>query len=226
MSKIRFVLLAGGASVAFASGAWLQGCSSSSSGTTPPAQDSGVMMMEDSAASNDSGMAADTEVADSGTAPGDAAGDTGTCESPPSLFPETAPGVYCPFSGVNGGSAITCTAGQHCCETPVAANTPSTCVANGTPCPVAGSVDWECEEAIDCTTGDAGAVCCGTGTPTTATHCGITWPEWNSFTGTKCMPSCPSPGITVCEKPSDCTGDAGTCTASKASGNDFGFCGP
>ncbi|HEY5243350.1 MAG TPA: hypothetical protein VIJ22_17840 [Polyangiaceae bacterium] len=87
---------------------------------------------------------------------------------------------------------------------------------------------WQCEEAIDCA-GDAGAgpICCGQGSPTTATSCGITWPEWTAFTGTTCAATCPAPGFTVCEQPSDCTGAAGTtCTATKADGNNFGFCTP
>jgi len=154
--------------------------------------------------------------------------DASACESPPSLFPETMPGVYCPFSADDAGNAITCSPGQHCCEVPVGASTPSTCEAAGTACPVANSVDWQCLAPIDCTSLDAGTpVCCGTGTPTTATHCCKTWPEWNSFTGTKCMAACPAPGITVCQADSDCTTDAGaTCTASKSNGSDFGFCGP
>jgi len=225
MSLARIVSLTAGVTVVFASTLWVQGCSSSSNSSA--AQDSGTSQPMDSAVNTDTGSSADSEAADSGTAPSDsgAAGDgDAACEKPPKLFPESVAGVYCPFSTGN----ITCAAGQHCCETPTSAGTPSTCVANGTPCPVAGSVDWQCQEAIDCAGADAGGpICCGSGTPTTATHCGNTWPEWSSFTGTQCVTSCPAPGITVCEQNSDCTTDAGTtCTASKASGNDFGFCGP
>ena len=225
-------LTCGAGCLAFLGATALAGCSSSSSNTgafgggdsgTSPATDSGGGGSDTGTV--DSGVGADTGTTDddSGSSSG---GDSGTCESPPTLHPETAAGVYCPFSGVNGGSDVTCTAGQHCCETPESANTPSTCEPMGTACPVSGSIDWQCEEAIDCTAaGSAGPICCGTGSPTSETACGVTWPEWTGFTGTKCATSCPAPGITVCEKTADCTSDAGsTCTASKADGNQFGFC--
>jgi hypothetical protein len=229
MSLSKIVWLLGGASVVAVSAAGLQACSSSSA-SPAGAQDSGASMQDSSTSGDtgsgsggDSSMAVDTGSGDDG------GGDSGTCEKPPSLFMESTPGVYCPFSDADGGGNITCQPGEHCCETPASAGTPSTCLPAGTACPVANSVDWECEEAIDCTAFEGGGpVCCGTGSPTTATHCGVTWPEWTGFTGTKCMASCPAPGITVCEQQSDCAGDdAGTtCKASKANGNDFGFCSP
>ena len=227
MKLVKLAFGLGGAGIVVMAGATsLTACSSSSSsgtsgdsGTT--AQDSGMAASDDSGPIADSGTTSETSTAsDSGSA-----GD-GNCEKPPKLFPETTPGIYCPFSAVDGGSDITCAAGQHCCEVPSGSSSPSTCVALGTACPVANSVDWQCEAPIDCTvTGSAGPICCGTGSPTTATHCGVTWPEWTGFTGTVCAASCPAPGITVCETQGDC-GDAGTCTASKSNGNDFGFCGP
>ena len=58
--------------------------------------------------------------------------------------------------GVNGGSDVTWTAGQHCYETPVGSASPSTCEPKGTACPVVGSFDWQCEEAIDCVGSAAG----------------------------------------------------------------------
>ena len=214
MSFTRLAWLFSGASVAvLASAASVAACSSSSTSAAPA--DAG------SAAPVDAGAMIDTGTGE-GAAP---ATDSGTCEKPPKTFPETKPGVYCPFSAADGGPTQTCQPGQHCCETP-SGGPASTCEAMGTACPVPNSVDWQCEEAIDCLALDAGTpVCCGAGTATTATHCGITWPEWTAFTGTTCASSCPAPGITVCEQSSDCTGDAGTtCTPSKASGNNFGFC--
>lgn len=229
----KIVWMMGGAGgVLVASALGVAACSSSSGGSSP--QDSGTSAMETSTAEDsgttpvsDGGTATDTSTStgeDSGTTGGGDSG--GTCEKPPKTFPETTPGVYCPFSASDGGGNVTCAPGQHCCETPASANTPSTCVADGTPCPVTGSVDWQCEAPIDCMALDAATpVCCGTGTQTSASSCGQTWTEWNGFTGTQCMAACPAPGITVCEQASDCTTDAGsTCTASKSNGNDFGYC--
>jgi len=236
MAFAKIVWLVGGASVVAVGGmVGLQACSSSSGGGFPD----GGATTHDSAAvetgsgggsgSGSGGGSGSGSGGGSGSGSGSSSGsgdDSGTCESPPSLYAESAPGVYCPFSAADGGKNVTCAAGQHCCETPTSANTPSTCEPAGTPCPVTGSIDWQCEEATDCTAaGSAGPICCGTGSPTTETSCGVTWPEWTGFTGTKCATSCPAPGITVCEKNADCTTDAGsTCTATKADGNQFGFC--
>ena len=216
-------------------------CSSSSSGGTSDAStfDVGVATTKDAGttAQKDSGSAkvdAPVEAAASHDT-GATTPETGTsvdtgapCEKPPSLHPQTAPGVYCPFSAPPGGSNLTCAAGQHCCETPASASTPSTCeAASVTTCPVAGSVDWECTSPIDCAGNDAGAhVCCGTGTATTATHCAVTWPEFSGFSGSKCVTACAAPSFTVCEIDADCATAPGgkTCTASKESGGQVGFC--
>ncbi len=229
MSSSRLFWLFGGATgVVVASATGLSACSSSSS-SNPGTVDSGMAAMGDTGTSADTG-----EVADSGTASdtstagdtGGSGGDSGTCENPPALFPETMAGVYCPFSAVDGGSNLTCAAGQHCCETPSGSSSPSTCVAAGTACPVANSIDWQCEAPIDCASA-AGHLCCGNGTAMSVSSCGNTWTEWTGFTGTTCATSCPNPGFVVCEQPSDCTGDAGTtCSKSKSNGNDFGYCTP
>jgi hypothetical protein len=233
MSFAKLFWMVGGAGVVVAvSAVGVVACSSSSSPTTPAADGGGTTTADTGTGDGNTGVVSDAGT-DTGTTGNDSGGSEdsggGSCEKPPTLHPETAPGVYCPFSGVDGGDDITCTAGQHCCETPESSNAASTCQPIGTPCPVANSIDWECEEAIDCTAVDAGdgggPICCGTGTPTTETACGVTWPEWTAFTGTKCAASCPSPGITVCETQADCTGSDGGCTASKAEGNQFGFCG-
>lgn len=227
MAIARIVWLMGGAgAVVVGSAVGLGACSSSSAGGYPPGQDggSGSSSGGSGSSSGSSGSSSGSSGSSSGSS-GSSSGSGGDagCEDPPSLFVESKPGVYCPFSTGDAGKAVTCAAGQHCCETPESAGTPSTCEPMGTACPVTGSVDWQCEEAIDCTaTGAAGPICCGTGSPTTETSCGVTWPEWTGFTGTKCAASCAAPGITVCEQQSDCT--TGTCTASKADGNQFGFC--
>jgi hypothetical protein len=228
MAIARIVWVMGSASVVFVGTvAGLEACGSSSAGGYPVAQDSGSHADTSSGGSgSSSGSSGSSSGSSSGGGSGSSSGsgdDGGTCEDPPTLYVESKPGVYCPFSTGDAGKAVTCAAGQHCCETPESAGTPSTCEPMGTACPVTGSIDWQCEEAIDCTvSGAAGPICCGTGSPTTETSCGVTWPEWTGFTGTKCATSCPAPGITVCEQQSDCT--TGTCTASKADGNQFGFC--
>jgi hypothetical protein len=61
----------------------------------------------------------------------------------------------------------------------------------------------------------------------TVTSCGNSWSEPSGFTGSTCATSCAS-SYTICYSAADCTAvDAGTtCTASKAEGNDFGYCTP
>jgi hypothetical protein len=147
--------------------------------------------------------------------------DTGTCGKVPTLHPETAAGVYCPFSGVDGGANLTCSAGQICCETPESAGVPSTCIAGG-PCPVSMSTSWECDSPVDCEASSAGPVCCGTAVVNVATGCGYDF--LTSFTGTQCATSCGAGQFTVCESNSDCGG--GTCTPTKAQGSDIGNCAP
>ena len=80
---------------------------------------------------------AQTAAADPGSAASDGGSDA-PCEHPPKLFPETAAGVYGPFSKVDGGSNLTCQPGQRCCEAPASAGAPSTCQPSGAACPVAG----------------------------------------------------------------------------------------
>jgi hypothetical protein len=229
MAIARIVWLVGGASVVFVgSAAGLGACSSSTAGGYPASQDSGSHADTSSGGSGSSSGSSGSS-SGSGGSSGSSSGSSGsssggTCdESPPQLYTETSPGVYCPFAAVDGGKSVYCAAGQHCCETPESAGTLSTCEAMGTACPVTGSIDWQCEEAVDCTAaGSAGPICCGTGTQTSETCGSSTWPEFTGFNGTMCVTSCPAPGITVCEQQSDCT--TGTCTASKADGNQFGFC--
>lgn len=228
MAIARIVWLMGGAGVVFGSAVALGACSSSGGGY-PAAGDSGSGADTSSggsgSSSGSSGSSSGSSSGGSGSSSGGSGSSSGAActESPPSLYVESTAGVYCPFSAADGGKNVTCAAGQHCCETPESSSSPSTCEPMGTACPISGSIDWQCEEAIDCTAaGAAGPICCGTGTQTSETCGANTWPEFSGFTGTKCATSCPSPGITVCEQQSDCT--TGTCTAAKADGNNFGFC--
>jgi hypothetical protein len=162
------------------------------------------------------------------------------CYSPPTvLYPEDGgTGVYCPFSTPGPGSPnIFCADGQHCCETPEAANTPSTCEPPTTACPIAGSTDWECEGTLDCVNaGKPGTICCGTGTilqQAPQPGCGpdggtlAAYPYVTGFTGTTCQTSCAtvgdagSPGFPVCSKNSECTT---VCIPIKPKGNAIGYC--
>ena len=141
-----------------------------------------------------------------------------------SLFPETKPGVYCPFSGVDGGKAVTCAATDHCCEPPeVTGQTtpPSTCEPAATACPTTGSTNWGCLGPMDCS--GATPVCCGSGT--IGMDPGCTTAYVSAFTGTSCAASCTT--FKVCETDSDCGAGsaAGTCQPAKAKGGQFGHCG-
>jgi hypothetical protein len=149
------------------------------------------------------------------------AGTGADCEAPtPStdLYPETKAGVYCPFSKVDGGKNLTCTAGQDCCEPPEGMGA-STCVAGGSTCPVAMSTDWECEGAEDC----AGSVCCGTGTIETQVACGAypAYPYISKFTGSSCAATCST--YQICSQTSECTSPK-TCVAVEPKGNVIGVC--
>ncbi|MGD0528876.1 MAG: hypothetical protein ABSE49_27305 [Polyangiaceae bacterium] len=230
-----FVVVGGVGAVVAASMLNLVACSSSSNGSVSydagGSKESGGGSSTSSGSSSGSSSGGSTSSSgggEDGGASSSSGSDSGSCEDPPKVYSETTPGVYCPFSAADGGKNVYCAAGQQCCETPESANSPSTCVAGGATCPVTGSVVWECAGAVDCTAaGSAGPICCGGGSPTTETSCGMTWPEWTGFTGTKCATSCPAPGFVVCAQAADCTGDAGTsCTATEAEGNDFGYCTP
>ena len=227
MSLARWIVVVGTCGVSLGAAAGMAACSSSSNnGSSGGGNDAGNTG-HDSATAGDTSSAGDGGTGGDTSATGDSGGGEASCETPPSLFSQSAPGVYCPGSGVDGGSAINCAGGQHCCEYPLSASTPASCVAGGTSCPSAATIDWQCSDVIDCTSLDAGTpVCCGSGTKTPVTSCSNTWPEWTGFTGTKCMASCPSgSGFTLCQSSTEC-GDAGPCTPSKSSGGDFGVCGP
>lgn len=158
---------------------------------------------------------------DSGsTSPGDAGAD---CGKPAKLFPEPADGgMFCPFSGTNGGKDIYCGRTDTCCQPPKSANTASTCVSGKTTtCPTPSSTAWECEGPLDCA---GGQVCCayGNGAPVALSTdtCG---PYLSKFEGTKCEATCAAGELAVCSQASECP-NGKTCTAVKPKGNDIGVC--
>jgi hypothetical protein len=159
--------------------------------------------------------------------------DAGSCYKPPTaLHPETQAGVYCPFSGADGGDNVTCSAGEHCCEPPESANKVSTCEPAVTTCPVASSTDWQCEGAPDCAS-ESGTVCCGTGTieqQAPQPDCGdggyAAFSYVSGFKGSACASTCSGTGVfRICSKDSECPGGAaGSCVPIEPKGGGIGYC--
>ena len=144
--------------------------------------------------------------------------------------PGTTQTVYCPFSKVGMGKDVYCNnqsdaAPQKCCETPPAANTPSTCVSAAAACPVAMSTPWECADPGDC---GSGKQCCGTGT----FNANPSFPTCDNFAskfkGTHCAATCAAGEITMCTSDAECTSaNAGTkCSTMSPKGNHVGACAP
>jgi hypothetical protein len=155
------------------------------------------------------------------TSPGqDAGADTGpSCGTAPVLHPETAPGVYCPFT--EAGS-IHCAAAQQCCETPSSMPNGSTCQALTTSCPVAGSLGWECDGPVDCQGNAGGAVCCAAGTVALDPVCGFD--RGTGLTGSFCATSCAANELQICAATTDPCAVGTQCTAFKVAGVVLGAC--
>jgi len=160
-----------------------------------------------------------------GVATGDSGVDAGCHKAPPSLHPETAPGVYCPFEGTGFGA--NCTAGEHCCEP---ASGGSACTAGGTACPAANT-DWQCGAPVDCETDAGQLLCCGTGTIDMQAPCGAipAYPYVSGFKGSTCAASCDTGtfnggmiNFIICSQQSDCP--SGTCTPIDPKGGGTGYC--
>lgn len=155
-------------------------------------------------------MPTDVVVADSG------------CSTPSTLHPPSADAgtrnLYCPFSGVDGGSAMYCNAAtQHCCE-PSGTGT-AACQPTATAC-ATGDTDWQCEDpGVDC---PAAHVCCATGTLVIASSpvCGN---YASGFHGTHCATSCTTAEVRMCTSTAQCPAGM-TCVPFKAKGNSVGGC--
>lgn len=145
--------------------------------------------------------------------------DSSSCH-PPTLHPPAAnAGVYCPFSGVDGGRDKVCARlTEQCCETPNDDAGASTCATVGSTCPAAGSTVWECEDSVECATG---SVCCGVITLEQDSVCGY-FRAAPGFGGTHCKASCGAGELTICQQQSGCK--TGTCTPVRAVGNSVGAC--
>jgi hypothetical protein len=230
--KLRMTWFLGGCALAVLGGMNAMACSSSSTPITGTdsgggGQDTGSgSNMDTSMPGNDTGPKTDggggSETSPSeGGGPTDAAAD---CKKV-TLHENAEAGVYCPFSGVDGGKAITCTGGQICCETPENdAGLISTCESAGTTCPVSGSAVWGCEGPVDCTAaGSAGPLCCLTASAIVPEGMGCTYDYVSHFGGTACATSCPTGQFTVCEADGDCPSGM-MCVPTTSKGNQFGVC--
>jgi len=161
--------------------------------------------------------------------------------APKPPFAETAAGVYCPFSETYPAKQTVCAGGQHCCEPPEKACALSTCVADGTQCPVTESTDWECAGTLDCAAQGTGLICCGQGKIDQQGPQGPTCPDAGSFPyasgfyGTACQKSCETfgsgslppqdggVGFQVCSQSSECA-TGYHCVGIKPKGNTIGYC--
>lgn len=220
MSTARWstvLLLAASSSVAAA-----LGCGDSKNGfddTSAPGADAGARGDAASDASNAGRDGAGDAGSNPGTGDGGTTADASSCHPPSLHAPSGTDGVFCPFSGVDGGRDLTCArVTQQCCETPNDDAGASTCQAVGSACPAAGSTTWECEDTVDCA---AGKVCCGAVTLEQDPVCGY-FRAAPGFGGTHCKASCGAGEVVVCQQQSGCT--TGTCTPFRAAGNAVGAC--
>ena len=177
------------------------------------------------AAPTQDGGAADAAIEatpDAGPARDDA-GDPPDCGPAPALHPPGDASIFCPFAVPLGQPPLRCAATEECCETLQDAGVPGSCQAKGTTCPVARSTRWECQDAVNC---PSGQVCCAIGSDGGAVAldpngaCGR--PRMVGFDGTRCSPSCGASALAVCESPASCP--AGTCRPLRARGVEIGVC--
>ncbi len=151
---------------------------------------------------------------------GGGTGGTGGCSTPGTLHPPNADAgtatLYCPFSGVDGGTNAYCdTTTEHCCE-PKSGT--AACTPTGVAC-ATGDTDWQCEDPSEC---GSGQKCCGKGTfvastdPSCANYA-------TGFTGTYCAASCQATEIVMCTSNAECTSGK-TCVPFKSKGNQVGAC--
>ena len=194
-------------------GLGLAACSSSPSAGVNPGTDSG------SDSSTDGGGGGDSST-DSMSL--DAQAD---CKPATLHVPAADAGVYCPFSQSGGTKGGYCAVGQFCCK-PSKGLSAGVCTAAGTggasPCATT-DLSLQCDDQTQCNAGNGGPACCGTGTLGQDPACVGTQAYYASgFKGTKCQATCGAGEMQMCEQPAQC--EAGTCTAFKAKGGQFGAC--
>ena len=183
-------------------------CSNGGDDTT----DSGTN--KDSGVNKDTGTGTDTGTGGDTGMGGDSGGGA-DCGTTATLHPESEAGVYCPFSGVDGGANITCKAGEHCCEPAMGT---SSCKPGNGACGMTDT-DWQCEDQPDCTQG----VCCGIGKPG-GPDPGCVNLFATGFKGSQCMSSCNDAGLfQICEADMQCPMGQ-KCKPAKIKGNQVGIC--
>jgi hypothetical protein len=138
------------------------------------------------------------------------------CGTTPALHQEVEAGVYCPFTAAG---AVHCAVGTQCCETPVGVGASSTCVPNGTGCPVVGSIAWGCDGPLDCA--GSGGVCCASGSVVVDPTCG--YRRGMGIQSSHCATSCATNEMVICDGPGECGGSK-VCTPFKVAGVVLGTC--
>ena len=179
----------------------------------------------------------------SGSGTGGTAGTSGDagCGKAGKVFAETPDGgMYCPFSGVDGGKTEYWKApSQVCCvakfDEDSGTSLPSVCVDSTTILPDGGgcstgpgSILFECEGPLDCAGSVGGAVCCGSGmvtnsNPACSVDAGFGYVSGAAGKGTSCAASCAAGQTVVCAVQADCTGGT-ICTPTDLHGNHIGYC--
>src|SRR5262249_7813921 len=130
--------------------------------------------------------------------------------------------VYCPFSGVDGGSNMYCNPStEHCCETAADAGVPSACTPLATAC-LAGSTDWGCEDPVADCKDPTKPVCCAP-----RASIGLGMPGCGNFAHTMhntiCVAAGTCTGIIMCTSDGECPSGQ-KCTPFGKAGNQVGGC--
>jgi hypothetical protein len=212
-------IFTGGALLAVAGASVLFACSSNQAidpgpGTSPTATGEAGVKPPDS---GDRG----NPTTDGGVT-GDAADDGAASCRTARLYPTTADkGVFCPYSGVDGGKDINCPKSTACCQTQKASDGDSKCQPLGSACPATDSGvpawNWECEDSVNCGTGK---VCCGAVTLEPNPDCPYSFGK--DLTKTACKTTCAADEKVICQAQSSCT--TGTCTPFRISETWMGTC--
>jgi len=237
MNSVRLSCLVGAVAV-FGLGMGAEACSSSSptgNSSTSTSTSSGASSTKTSTTTSGGSTVSSTSGASTGTTSGtttsgaSTSGSSAKCFAAPGdkVFAEDGGAFYCPFSGVDGGKAVSCTPGtEHCCETAAAG---AACTPTATACG-ATDTDWHCEGTPDCV-GSAGTICCGSGTlalQAAQPGCGDggttlgSYEYVSGFKGSTCVAAAACTGFQICSKNSECS--SGVCSPIKPKGNSIGYC--
>lgn len=227
--------LIAGAMIGCLAGATIGACSSSNSGNSGTAG-SATTSTGSTTTAGTGGTTSSSTTGSGGTGGSTTSSTTSSSSSgagcaklPGTLHPPKADAgatIYCPFSGVDGGSAAYCTAGtEQCCETPEDAGAPSACEpVNPTGCTGSGYTLWACEDPVsDC---PSGMDCCADGTFVNGGMMnGMQCQNYASgMHHTACVAAGSCTGIQICTSNSECPSAHPTCTPFSKAGNQVGAC--